>query len=76
MTTVCVKENITQNIDISSRIHPKGILRPSRRNIKKSEAGKSIALFLVPDLLRILTSEFYFLRLREVQAIALCRWLK
>lgn len=27
MTTVCVKENITQNIDISSRIHPKGILK-------------------------------------------------
>ncbi len=27
MTTVCVIENVTQNIDISSRIHPKGILK-------------------------------------------------
>lgn len=51
MTTVCAIENVTQNIDISSRIHPKGILRPSRRNIKKSETRKSITLFLVPDLL-------------------------
>jgi len=61
MTTVCAIENVTQNIDISSRIHPKGILRPSRRNIKKSETRKSITLFLVSGMLCISTSEFYFL---------------
>jgi hypothetical protein len=61
MTTVCAIENVTQNIDISSRIHPKGIQRPSRRNIKKSETRKSITLFLVSGMLCISTSEFYSL---------------